>query len=137
MAKKTAAKEKDILGTKTGKKQTSKQTKSLKHEFSDDEKKSLADDMSEKIKQKNIKELELKEVKSVFKAELDALDAQISTASQKYNCGFEMRDTDCVITFHKPKQGMKTVMRTDTLDIVETVKMSHHECQDLLPLDSK
>ncbi len=127
----------DVLGTKTGQPHTQKITRSLKHEFSASELKDLAEVMANKNVELTQKELERKKINSALKAEEDEVRATINSASNKYSNGYEYRDIDCVVKFHKPTTGMKTIIRKDTFEVVEEVKMTAQECQELLPLDSQ
>lgn len=46
--------------------------------------------------------------------------------------GKEMRLVNCVTHFHQPSVGMKTVVRTDTYEVVREVAMDQHELQENL-----
>jgi hypothetical protein len=42
------------------------------------------------------------------------------------------REIECVVEFHKPKQGVKTIIRLDTGEVVREQQMSGGELQEKL-----
>jgi predicted NodU family carbamoyl transferase len=66
-------------------------------------------------------EEEKKSVMSQYKARIDETKATINKLSNIVTDGFEMRDVECEITYHKPQQGKKTIVRKD-LDKVHAVE---------------
>jgi hypothetical protein len=57
---------------------------------------------------------------------------QIQRLSNNINMGWEMREIECVVEFHKPRQGVKRIIRLDTGEIVREQQMSGGELQEKL-----
>ena len=72
-----------------------------------------------------------KQTMSQFKCEIDAVDASIKTLAQKLARGSEDRVVECEVLYHTPEEGAKTILRTDTGEKVEILKMTDSELQDL------
>lgn len=72
-----------------------------------------------------------KQSMSQFKSELDAVDSEIRSLSQKLARGSEDRSIECDLLYHTPSEGLKTVRRCDTGEDVEIKKMSDSELEDL------
>lgn len=96
-----------------------KETRHLKYVFTTGEitekGKNLADYNSQ------LKQLEdqKKATTSEFTSKIDSIKATINVESLKINQGFEFRNVNCHIEFHKPKDGMKTISRPDTGEVWE------------------
>lgn len=110
------------------------ETQKLKHVFSEHELLQLAEKLSQKLQEADQKELEKKEIMSQFKAEADSIHADISKVAGKVRAKFEIRDTECKVTFNHPTSGIKRVVRLDTDQIVGDFEMTLEERQDLLDL---
>jgi hypothetical protein len=88
-------------------------------------------DFSLKLAQENKNytaiEDELKSVKSQYKAKLDESDAQINKLSGLVTDGFEMREVECEVHYHKPTQGKKTIIRMDQNKTTAVESMQDYE----------
>jgi hypothetical protein len=63
-------------------------------------------------------ENEKKSITSQLKSKLDGIKADVSSLSNKVANGYEMRKVECEVKYHKPKQGEKTIIRTDTKEVI-------------------
>lgn len=75
------------------------------------------------------KQEELKEVQAQVKAEIAKVEADIGLQSSTLANGYEYRNVDCEVRFHDPKQGMKTLVRLDTGEMLQPTRMNSDECQ--------
>lgn len=75
--------------------------------------------------------LQAKEAASQYKARIDSAQTQIEDLSSTMNCGYEYRSVDCDVLFNTPTEGRKTIVRSDTDEIVEECPMTDDEIQDL------
>lgn len=69
--------------------------------------------LAEKNKSLVAIEEEKKSVTSQYKARIDETKATINKLSNVVTDGFEMREIECTIEYHKPSQGKKTIIRKD------------------------
>lgn len=53
------------------------------------------------------------------------------------NKGYEMRDIECIVAFHSPRNGRKTITRTDTMEVVSEEPMDAHEMQEQLAIEEE
>lgn len=86
-----------------------------------------------------IKELEAQ--KNSAKKQYDSQIAIEDGKSQRY-CNMlltkcEHREITCVVEYHTPDDGRKTIRRTDTNDIVAVEMMTAADLQRCLPLDGE
>jgi hypothetical protein len=67
-------------------------------------------------------------------AELSALiknaEKRVSDLAEKINCGYELRPVECIEILDSPRPGRKSVIRTDTQEVLEEEAMSEAERQD-------
>ena len=96
-----------------------------------EEMKSLGIELAGATQKKSRLEDDKKQSMSQFKAEIDAADAEINAISQKIASGKEVRIIDCEVKYHTPGEGMKTIIRKDTNETVEVVRMNDAELEDL------
>ncbi len=80
---------------------------------------------------------EKEEVVSAIKARASKIESEVSDLSQNLNKGYEYRDIECTVEYHKPENGKKTVTRLDTGELVEVTPMDAHEMQEQLPLQAE
>lgn len=101
----------------------------LKCQFTEDELK----DISKKLayENKNFDELEdaKKSVTSEFTSKLNTARGNISKLSSNINNGYEYRAVDCTVELNTPEVGQKTIVRTDTGEIVRIEAMNSREKQ--------
>lgn len=86
--------------------------------------------------QLDIKDTEAKAKDSAadYKAIIARFDATIAILSRAINNGYEDRDVECEWEFDY-KEGVKTLIRKDTLATVRVEPISDYERQQNLPLD--
>lgn len=72
-------------------------------------------------------EEEKKTVVSQYKAKENEAQALINKLSAYITDGFEMRDIDCEVQYHKPQQGKKTIVRLDTNKVTAVETMTDYE----------
>lgn len=58
-------------------------------------------------------EREKKSAASAFASRLSAISADLGLLSNKVSSGYETREVECEILYHKPSQGQKTIVRSD------------------------
>lgn len=87
--------------------------RSLKYDFTATEVHALSMQLATSTKNRQAMEEEKKSVVSQYKAKLDEINATCNKLSNLVADGFEYRDIDCRIEFHKPSQGRKTYIRLD------------------------
>jgi len=71
---------------------------------------------------------------SQFKAEIDACAAKANVTAEHIRTGRDMRMVECEIRYNDPGTGQKSVVRTDTGEVVKVGDMEPFEKQDELPL---
>src|SRR4051812_15941818 len=98
----------------------------LRYDFTAIETHDLAMKLANKAQDRSRVESEKKSVVSQYKSQLDGIDADINSLSNKVANGYEMRKVECEIQYHKPEQGKKTIIRKDTGG-KEVEKMSSEE----------
>lgn len=91
-----------------------KTKRTLKYEFSDNEKLELGRDLSSKNQELRQLEEQKKSVVAEFGSRIAVAKEMISSLSDKVASGYEMRDTTVMIDYHLPERGKKTLTRTDT-----------------------
>lgn len=106
----------------------------LKYAFSPTEITSFSQDLASRVQSLNRLEEEKKEIADSFKARMSAEGAKINQISLWITNGFDFRDIDCEVQYHTPKTGVKSIVRLDTGELVETIEMGDAEMQEpLLP----
>lgn len=108
-----------------------KTKKLLNCKFTDEEMRQFGITLAQEAQRKERLEDAKKQSASQFKADIDAVDAQIRSLSQKLARGSEDRYVDCDVFFNSPEEGKKTIVRTDTGETLSVSPMSEDELQDL------
>lgn len=101
----------------------------LAHDFTDDELRSLGDELANETMNLQNLESEKKSVVSQYKSKADEIKAKIQTISANIAARREFRWTDCEVRFNEPRTGKKTVVRMDTGATVEVTNMTPDEMQ--------
>ena len=70
---------------------------SVRHTFTEDEKRDIAVEMARKVAELNQAEDDKKAVMSDLKSKIDSLTAQVNGAASKLNSGFEYRSLKCEV----------------------------------------
>lgn len=93
-----------------------KETRNLAYKFTQDEKAELSAELaSQNLKREELEDAK-KSVASEYKSRIDECSHVINRLSTKVHSGIEHRDVVCTIEFHVPKEGEKTITRTDNLE---------------------
>lgn len=79
-------------------------------------------------------ERDFKSIKADYTLRLTGLENDRVRLDAKVMDGFEMRDTECEITFNDPIKGRKTTRRVDTGEVVTEEPMSPFDLERELPL---
>jgi|GEM_PF-4558670 len=82
--------------------------RSLRYDFSAVELHDLSLQLAKKNKEVVSLEEEKKAVTSQLAAKIKEADATVNILSEKVASGFEYREIECDVIFHKPQQGKKT-----------------------------
>jgi hypothetical protein len=104
----------------------------LRYPFTEDETKEIAKQLAPSVTSKTRAEEEQKSAQAQFKQRIELEVTQIQRLSNNINMGWEMREIECVVEFHKPRQGVKRIIRLDTGEIVREQQMSGGELQEKL-----
>lgn len=112
-------------------KSTKKKTESRKLEciLTDGERTERAENLAHTIQERYEIIAEKKEANSGFKSRIEKCDEVILKNTNALNTGSEEREIDCEVQLYHPKDGIKTVTRTDTGESWEE-KMSDSELQE-------
>lgn len=86
----------------------------LRYDFSAAEIHDLSIEMANKTQDFASIEDEKKAITSQFSSKLNVLKEKINSLANKVASGYEVREVDCDIEYHKPEQGKKTLVRKDT-----------------------
>jgi formate-dependent nitrite reductase cytochrome c552 subunit len=104
----------------------------LRYTFSEDETKAIAKELALAVTRKTRAEEEQKYAQAQFKTRIEAEIDVIGRLSNNINMGWDMREVDCSVHFHKPNEGFKTIVRLDTGEVVREDKMQRSELQENL-----
>jgi len=95
-------------------------------------------DLGKKLSETHSKLAELladkKRIVSEFTAKITAVQAEALSLSGKVSNGYELRDTPTTEFLDEPEHGKKRIVRDDTGEEVEIVKMNAAEMQRMLDL---
>lgn len=100
--------------------------RSLRYDFTAVEIHDYSLQLANKTKELSAIEEERKSVTSNFAAKINEAKATCNKLSNFISNGYEYRDIECIVEYHKPEQGKKTLTRKDTKEkIIE--KMEQYE----------
>lgn len=116
------------------------ETKTVRHEYTIDEKIAMGGELSRAIANARGVEEEFDEVKASYKAKLTAAQARIGSISTSLMNGFELKPMKCRVVF-RPKDKRKDFYLVDAPDdadpvLTEEMEASDYE-QDLIQAESK
>ena len=100
----------------------------VKYQFSDSEKRDMAQELAQKVSDQQIAEDEKKAVMSDLKSKIDSLAAQSNSLATKLNNGYEMRNIKCEVE-KDYTGGVVYHRRTDTFEVVRERKMTDEDRQ--------
>ena len=112
-----------------------KTTLELRCEYSDDELAFKRDELSTVIVHQGAVETRKAEVNRGLKEELDGLYARASALAHQIKRRGENRPVECLVEFHKPNVGEKTIIRLDTGEQVRVEPMTEDERQEEMEFD--
>lgn len=85
----------------------------LRYDFTAVEINELSLELANTTQQITQKKDEKKSVVSQFKSKIDELESKTGALSNKVASGYEIREVECEVKYHKPEQGKKTIIRKD------------------------
>lgn len=107
----------------------------LKHTFSQEELKGLANLLSETIQKKGTMEIEFKNIKNEYKTKLENLDSEIITTNEKYTQKYEMRDTPCYLHRNFSRGAREYLSALDKSDVLKEEPLTKEDHQLKMKLD--
>jgi hypothetical protein len=110
--------------------------KYLIYKFTEDEIKELGKSLAKAFSDHSEAEGHLKSASTQIKAELSALEGNMTMMSEKIRSGYEHRNIDCRKEFDY-RLGTVTITRLDTGEVVEERPMDAEETQRKLDLQPK
>lgn len=122
---------------KTTTNELEKTSTELKHNFSEDELKGLANILSETIQKKSALENEFKNVKNEYKMKIENLDSEIITTNEKYTQKYEMRDTPCYLHRNFIRGMREYLSALDKTDILREEPLTKEDHQLKMKLDDE
>jgi len=102
----------------------------LRCEYSELELAEKRDELSTIIVRQGEVESRKADVNRGFKEELDGLYSRASELAHQIKARGQNRSVECVVEFHKPNVGEKTIIRLDTGEMVRVEVMTEEERQD-------
>lgn len=112
---------------------TKRDLRELEVEHTEDQKRDMADDLSNTVKARDEIAEERREIMREMKNEIDEHDKRISNLSARYQRGHDLTHVECDIVYDF-EVGQKYVIRTDTGEIVRAELIQEHERQsDMFP----
>jgi hypothetical protein len=96
-----------------------KETISLKCFFTNEEKLKIADEFAQRQQTLNSLEEQKKSVMSDFGSRISIVKEQINMNATKLTNGYESRDIDCIVEYHRPVTNRKMITRSDTGEVFE------------------
>jgi len=116
------------------KKTVTRQTsKFLRHDFTDEEKRELAEEMARKVTEANELVKQQSDSRKEYQAKIDVAETKASSNATKITSGYEFRDIDCEEILDYEEREVR-VIRLDTGEQVERRAMSNYELQQDLDL---
>jgi hypothetical protein len=88
--------------------------RALSYTFTQREKEELGRELANKNLQLTQQEASKRSVMASYGSQISQTKEDISALSNKLAAGYEIRDTVCEVSYHKPDRNLKTLMRTDT-----------------------
>lgn len=101
--------------------------RSLRYDFTAVEIHDLSLELAKKTKELSSLAEEKKTVTSQYSARLNEVKATTNKLSNQVADGWEYREIDCEVIYHKPQQGKKTIIRKDTDKIAMIETMSEYD----------
>jgi len=108
----------------------------VKYTFTPKELVEIAQDMAQNHQELRAVEDEKKSAASQFKAQADAITAQLNILSENYRNGYVYKNLDCILTFDFKKKE-RTYTRPDTGEVVKTEPMRDEDFQTEMSLSDE
>jgi hypothetical protein len=86
----------------------------LRYDFSAVEVHDLSMEMANKTQEISQVEAEKKSLTSGFASRINILKTSVNSLADKVSSGYEMREVQCDVKYHFPRQGQKILTRKDT-----------------------
>lgn len=86
----------------------------MRYDFSAPEIHDLSMEMANKTQEISQVEAEKKSLTSGFASRINILKTSVNSLADKVSSGYEMREVQCDVKYHFPRQGQKTLTRKDT-----------------------
>ena len=110
-------------------------SRSVRCTLTTDDKLKIGSELAQSSAKLESLEEELKEIKDEYKSKTSAEEAIVGRCQRALNSGWQMRSVECYWVMDEPKQNQKSIVRTDTGEIVDTEAMSANDRQQSLPLE--
>jgi hypothetical protein len=107
-----------------------------RYQFSNDELRVLGVQLAREAQDAIALKEERATVVADYAARLKEASRRVAEFSHKLNCGYEMRDTECIVMMDSPRPGTKTIVRVDTGEAIREELMAEDERQGALFPDS-
>lgn len=108
----------------------------LKCVFTEHEMTAFRDQIADEIVELGSLEDEKKAVVSGFSAKINEKKASTNNLASKIKNGYEYREIRCLVSYDY-HNGIKTIAREDTGEIVAEERISEDECQRILPIEDE
>ena len=80
---------------------------------------------------------DFKSVRDEWKSRISAVEARLTAQTGRISRGYDIKETECTITFDTPDPGLKTCARNDTGERVWVREMTDADKQLVLDLDDE
>lgn len=101
--------------------------RSLRYDFTASEIHDLSLELAKKTKELAAVADEKKSVVSQFTARLNEIKATTNKLSNQVADGWEYREVECEVEYHKPQQGKKTIIRKDSNKVAMIETMTDYD----------
>jgi uncharacterized FlaG/YvyC family protein len=104
-------------------------THQVKYRFTRDEVRELGERLARRASDVYTLREAQKETNAKLKADIQSAEGDVAEIARKINEGYEMRDMECRVEYHIPRQGVKSIIRADTGEVVREEVMTPQEMQ--------
>jgi len=101
----------------------------LQYKFSDEEISEMSKDLAYKSKELEQLESAKKSLTAEFNSKIQSAKTEISRLANNINNGFDFREIECEVIYDEPTEGLKTIKRLDTNQVISIEKMTPDEMQ--------
>jgi len=116
---------------------TAKSRESCRHPLSTDQMVEAGKDLA--ASQIELRQLDddFKSVRDEWKSRISAVEARVTQQTGRISRGYDIKDTECTVTYECPESNLKTCTRDDTGERVWVREMSDMDRQLVLDLTSE